>query len=243
VANTLNNLGAAAYFEGRWDDAVDLYERGHMARERAGDIVGAATQRNNLAEVLSDQGHLDQARAEFGLARRAWGGGRFPFGEAVLLGNLGRLEARSGSTTRALELLDESLCRLARLGATDCVAEIRARRVECLLLASEDDRALAEVESLASDTDPSGDPVFRAALQRLRGLAYARRGEGSVAVCCLDESVDLAERAGAPFELAQSLTARANAGGRSRGDKLADEQRASELFGRLGVIRNWVPLV
>jgi class 3 adenylate cyclase/tetratricopeptide (TPR) repeat protein len=243
AANTLNNLGVAAYYEGRWDDSVELYERSHTTRERAGDIVGAAMSTNNLAEVLSDQGHLDQARPEFEAARRTWAGVRFPFGEAVVLGNLGRLEARSGNSARALELLDESLHRVEQLGATNFAAEIRARRVECLLLAGQDDRALGEAESVAAVTGPSGDPVFRAALQRLRGIALARRGDRSTAGAYFDDSVGLAEKAGAPFELAQSLRARANAGGLSYEDKLADEEHAGELLAGLGVIRTWVPLV
>jgi hypothetical protein len=115
--------------------------------------------------------------------------------------------------------------------------------VECSLLAGQDDRTLTEAESLAAASGPSGDPVFRAALQRLQGVALARRGDRSAARAYLDGSVDLGEKAGAPFELAQSLTARASAGGLSDEEKLADEQRAGELFARLGVIRTWEPVV
>ena len=243
AANTLNNLGVAAYYEGRWDDSVELYERSHTTRERAGDIVGGAMSTNNLAEVLSDQGHLDHARTQFEATWRTFAGVRFKFGEAVVLGNLARLEARSGNTALALELLDDSLGRMEQLGAINFAAEIRARRVECLLLAGEDDRAMTEAESLAAATGPSGDPLFRAGLQRLLGIALARRGDGPAARACLDKSVDLADKAGAPFELAQSLVGRANAGGLSPDDKLADERRARELFARLGVVRSWVPLV
>ena len=242
VANTLNDFGVDAYYEGRWDDSIDFYERSHVARERAGDIVGAAMSRSNVAEVLSDQGYLDKARREFEAVRRVWAGARYPFGEAVVIGNQGRLEARSGDTPRALELLDESLRRLEQLGASNYASEMRARRVECLLLAGEDDQALAEVESLASATDPSGDPIFRAALQRLHGIAHAKRGDSATAAACLDESVDLAEKAGALFELAQSLTARANARVSPDQNSRADEQQAQELFSRLGVIRTWVPI-
>ncbi|HEY2887707.1 MAG TPA: AAA family ATPase, partial [Candidatus Limnocylindrales bacterium] len=60
--NVLNNLGIDAYFEGRWDDALDLYGRSKAAKERAGDVSNAATQSNNEAEILSDQGHLGEAR-------------------------------------------------------------------------------------------------------------------------------------------------------------------------------------
>ena len=69
-ANTLNNLGIDAYYEGRWDDALDYYERSRRARERIGDVVGAATIANNIAEILSDQGLYDEAEALFEQVRR-----------------------------------------------------------------------------------------------------------------------------------------------------------------------------
>jgi class 3 adenylate cyclase/tetratricopeptide (TPR) repeat protein len=237
LAKTLNNQGANAYYEGRWNDSLNFYERSHVASERAGDIVGAALAANNRAEVLSDQGHLDQARTEFDAVRRVSAGARFPLGEAVAIGNLGRLEARTGNDMQALELLDESVCRLEEIGATDYAAEMRARRVECLLLAGQDDQALAEGDSLAARTDPHGDPVFRAALQRLRGIAYARCGDRTAAAAYLAESVDLADKAGALFELAQSLTAQANAEVLSPQRSRADKRRAGILFARLGVRR------
>ena len=64
-ANVLNNLGIDAYYEGRWDEALDLYRRSREARERIGDVVGAATITNNIGEIESDQGFLDEAEAAF----------------------------------------------------------------------------------------------------------------------------------------------------------------------------------
>ena len=40
--DVLTYYGAMAYWEGRWDDAVELYERGRERSVRAGDAVGAA---------------------------------------------------------------------------------------------------------------------------------------------------------------------------------------------------------
>ena len=61
----LNNLGVHAYYEGRWDEALDYYRRSRDARQRGGDVTGAAVQTNNEAEILSDQGHLDEAQELF----------------------------------------------------------------------------------------------------------------------------------------------------------------------------------
>ena len=46
--DVLTYYGAMAYWEGRWDDALEFYERGRARSERAGDVVGAA-----IAFVLS----------------------------------------------------------------------------------------------------------------------------------------------------------------------------------------------
>src|SRR5207237_8353841 len=60
-ANVLNNLGIDAYYEGRWHEALELYERSRAARKRIGDVVGAAALTNNIAEIKSDQGRLPEA--------------------------------------------------------------------------------------------------------------------------------------------------------------------------------------
>ena len=60
-ANVLNNQGVKAYFKGEWDRALQFYRRSEKARERAGDIIGAATALNNIAEILVAQGDLDGA--------------------------------------------------------------------------------------------------------------------------------------------------------------------------------------
>ena len=60
-AVVLQNLGAFAYFQGRWDEAVELYERGREARLRVGNDVDAAMGTANIAEVLADQGHYEMA--------------------------------------------------------------------------------------------------------------------------------------------------------------------------------------
>ncbi len=71
-ATIYNNLGLFAWWEGRWDDAVELYDKGRQLRVRIGDEVDAATGTHNIAEVLSDQGRLDEAQPMFEEALRVW---------------------------------------------------------------------------------------------------------------------------------------------------------------------------
>ena len=150
--NVLNNLGIEAYFEGRWDDALDLYRRSRDAKSRAGDIANAATQSNNEAEILSDQGHLVGADALLRDALRVWSAAGYTIGVALATSNLGRVAARAGRHDEALKLLEEAARLFARIKAGGYVDETRARVAECLALAARSDEARA----VASETLRSG---------------------------------------------------------------------------------------
>ncbi|MBA3690071.1 MAG: AAA family ATPase, partial [Actinobacteria bacterium] len=60
-----NNLGAWAYYQGKWTEALEFYEKGREARERTGDAVSAAMGTCNIGEILSDQGRLSDAEPLF----------------------------------------------------------------------------------------------------------------------------------------------------------------------------------
>ena len=68
----LNNLGMFAYFDGRWDDAVDALSPRGNAAQRAGTPADVAFTDGNVGEILSDQGHLDDAEEHLQRARRVW---------------------------------------------------------------------------------------------------------------------------------------------------------------------------
>ena len=69
-ASMTNNLGAQAYFAGRWDDAVEHYRRSRSASRRAGNAVLAAIAAMNLGEILVNQGRLDEAEPTLAEASR-----------------------------------------------------------------------------------------------------------------------------------------------------------------------------
>jgi class 3 adenylate cyclase/tetratricopeptide (TPR) repeat protein len=61
TAIVTNNLGAQAYWEGEWEDAVKYYARARDAFVRAGNEAEAATCGANIGEVLVSQGRLEEA--------------------------------------------------------------------------------------------------------------------------------------------------------------------------------------
>ena len=68
----LNNLGIVQYFGGGWGAAADSYRAASEAFAASGDVVEESIARNNLAEVLSDQGHLDDASSLFADSLQLW---------------------------------------------------------------------------------------------------------------------------------------------------------------------------
>ena len=57
----LNNLGVEAYYDGDWARPSTLYERSRALLERIGDVTNVAMTANNIGEILSDQGRLEEA--------------------------------------------------------------------------------------------------------------------------------------------------------------------------------------
>ena len=78
-----------------------MYRRSEALFERIGDVTNVAMAKNNIAEILSDQGHLEQAEKLFEDVRAAvdTAGHR----ELSLLArlNLGRTAARAGPAERS----------------------------------------------------------------------------------------------------------------------------------------------
>jgi len=221
-ANVLNNLGIDAYYEGRWDEALDLYERSRRLRERIGDVVGAATIMGNIGEILSDQGRLDEARGLFeevlAVVREA---GALLL-EHVATANLGRVAAREGRFEAAQEALERALAGFEELEAASFVLEARARLAELDVLRG--DRPERAVERTAAALGKGAAPAVESMLQRVRGYALRQSGEEQGARAAFEESLLVARTADADYEAALTLAA------------LGSSQEAEEILGRLGVI-------
>jgi predicted ATPase/class 3 adenylate cyclase len=219
-ANALNNLGIDAYYEGRWDEALDFYERSRQTRERIGDIVGAATMANNIAEILSDQGRTDEAEALLHeVVETAEATGHALLG-AVARGNLGRAAARDGRIVAAVELLENACAQLEAIDAGSFVVEMHARLAEANVLANDPARALS-LGNVTSET-----PSIQAFILRTRGYALMQLARHEEAVAEIEQSLAIAREAGALYEVALSLRARslvrASPGDRTEADGLLE---------------------
>lgn len=225
LTNLQNNVGIEAYFEGRWDDALDWYRKSRDSASRVGDVVNVARAQSNEGEILSDRGQLEEARALFEQALRVWRAADYRIGVALATSNLGRATARSAQFHDAHRLLEDALDQFRELGAEAYVLETQARLAECLVLEGHYREALDALTPLREPDSPQ-----RAVAERLAGYAVTQSRAGfAEARPHFERSLEAAEAAGAEYEVALTLRAIAETSG-------VDDGRAEEILRRLGVI-------
>ncbi|MEA2197697.1 MAG: hypothetical protein QOJ25_1748 [Solirubrobacteraceae bacterium] len=199
-SHVLNNMGGVAYFRGRWHEAVELYREQAACSERSGNPADVAYTDCNVGEILSDQGHFDDAKAHLERARRVWTSTDDAQGRAIATLLLGRLAMRTGRHADGSELLAEAEEEL-RAFQLDGYAELAAAcRVEGDALAGDPEHALSAADPLLG----SGNR-YVPLLRRARGFACARLGRTAEARCELDASVSAARERAEDYDLAAGL--------------------------------------
>ena len=203
-AAVLNNLGMFAYYEGRWQDAVDLYARAAEASARAGDVWAAAYGDCNIGEVLADQGRLDEAEERLRRARRVWHGTEDEHGVAFTSALLGRLAARAGRHDDAAELLSGAARSFHELQTPGDAALAEAYLAEAALLAGRG-RARRWPRPTASSQQGA---AARALLLRVRGGALGQLGDDeAAAAAALEDALAEARARDERYEVALALDA------------------------------------
>jgi tetratricopeptide (TPR) repeat protein len=236
LSEVLNDLGTDAYFEGRWDEASDLYRRSTEARRKTGDEANAAHGTNNLAEILSDQGHLVEADSLFREVWRIWKAAGYRLPLAYAISNRGRVAARAGRYQEADDFYREALDIFRSKQAEWEVLETRARMAENRLLAGEPDRAIELVSSTLRRVEARGGlPVLRAMLHRLRGYALMATDRARAAAE-LEESLACARSAEARYEVGLTLLAQAQLAVAAGLDANGLEAEARGILDSLGVV-------
>jgi class 3 adenylate cyclase/tetratricopeptide (TPR) repeat protein len=210
-ARALNNLGYnAAMAEGRLREGLAHFEESLAAKERLGDVVGAALTKQNIAEVLSDQGDLDRAAVLLEEVLRAWRGAGYLLGVATATSNLGRLEGRRGNFDGARRLLLEAQRQLTEIQAAEGLQlqYARSRLAELYVAMDEPERALPIVhDALVRTGDADLFPGARAMLRRLEGFASWQLGRVASAREHIELGLSAARESGHAYEEAVTLDA------------------------------------
>ncbi len=235
-AMVLSNLGAGEYWEGRWSEALELYRRAQEASERLGDPVVSAQSKMNIAEVLVDQGSLQEAESLLRETSRVWRA----TGDDYLLGfcltQLGRIAAMTGRTGDAVEQFEQARETYRSTGAPGQILEVDAREVESRLLAGEGAWALGRCrEIIASLEVEGGVNVLAPLLDRLLGYALLQTGDIDGAADAFERGIASARERGAEHDAALSMQGLARIA-RMRGEPAPElEVEAGASLERLGI--------
>jgi class 3 adenylate cyclase/tetratricopeptide (TPR) repeat protein len=236
VALVSNNVGGLAYFDGRWDDAVAAYSRSRQAELSNGNHVQAAIPAVNTAELLINQGRLDEAEPMLIDAIRvltASGHAAVGFAES----ELARLLIHRGDHAEAEALL----ARIREWG--EAMSEPVSVLNGAILLADSKLRQGAVEEGLqlldATEADAREmAEVFGPVLARLRGGGLAALGRFDEALARVEQGLVNARQQGLLYDEALLLDVRSEIVTAAGGDPDPNDiDEANRLFGELGVHR------
>jgi tetratricopeptide (TPR) repeat protein len=240
-----NNLGALAYWDGRWGAAREHFARSLEICRRIGDEDGAATAQKNLGQVLGEQGRLAEAGDLLSAALRTWQAAGHRANVARAQRELAWIATRSGDHARATALLEAAHSAFQGVGAEGEDVDTLAVVAESLLLRGEAAQALHVVEgALEHDLALGGVSASNPLLHRLRGHALERMGAADEARRAYDASLQAAQTREMDYELALTLRALADlatTGAPGAEDLDAEELTAASrtILDRLDVV--WLP--
>jgi tetratricopeptide (TPR) repeat protein len=230
-AAVLNDLGAFAYWQGRWEEATGLYERGRALREQIGDPVYAADATTNIAEILVDQGRLGEAEPLLQATLRVFRATGFKTRIAVCKRYLGRIAAYSGRFDEAHTLLEEARRAFLDVGARIEVNETEGRLGECLLMQGDGRAALDLLDTALARAERDGFERLPM-LKRLHACGLAQTGDLEGARRALDEAIGVSRARGMDFERALALDSLSRLGNSAE----SDAAERDVILEQLGVV-------
>jgi class 3 adenylate cyclase/tetratricopeptide (TPR) repeat protein len=235
-ADMANNLGIQAFFEGRWGDTLDLYQRSRDACERVGNVIDAASTDANIGEVLVNQGRLDEAESVLREASRVFRASGHRWGETFAAMHRGRILTARGDLIGAEEALAGVRDQFLALGRSASAYEASLYLAECLAQAGRPGEAL-DVLARASRMTTDDVSIFDAARARITAMSLRAAGRVDEATRTLEQGMATARARGLEYELSLMLAAVPD--WPATVDTGSDEPPAAEsarLFARLGVV-------
>jgi tetratricopeptide (TPR) repeat protein len=173
-----------------------------------GDLAGVGLNADNAAEILIEQGRLDEAEASLRRSLTFWKAAKYRYFKGQCLRFLGVVLARTGRFDEAMSLLEESKSELEHLGAIADVLLTDARIAECFVLMGLSEEALSAVTAALQRTDiEEAVNMATPLLERYRGYALAQSGDLEAARAAFDSSMNAARFRSDEYEVALALHA------------------------------------
>ncbi|MBA3653274.1 MAG: AAA family ATPase [Actinobacteria bacterium] len=235
LAHLTTFLGAFAYWQGKWDEALAYFDRGKAGYKRAGDEINAARCACNAAEVLILQGRYDDARPGLEHAIELWRSVNLIEGLTDAMLNLGRIAVAGDDLIGAVALFEEA--RSMSVGTNEIMtADADAWLADCFLRQHRNQDALVKIDTALQHELATGGTAHLPMLHRLRGYALVALGKVAESWAEFDKSLTVGRARGASYEVALTLEAISAVAARMGmpTDPTADEERTA-LLAQLGV--------
>ena len=233
-AIVLNNLGALAYFDGAWNEALSLYAQSRTAYMTIGNLVEAVSVAANSGEVLVNQGRLDEALPLLEEAARVQRASGFLDGAIFADVQLGRIHMLRNDIDRAERAFGEAWAEFNALGKRTSAFEAAIMMADCKLRRGDPAQAL-EMLDLAEAEGGEDVLLFQASMARVRAAALTALGRTDEAALAIASGIDSARQQEQPYDHAMLVITSADlvrlAGGQPDQTAVAE---ANEVLARLG---------
>jgi class 3 adenylate cyclase/tetratricopeptide (TPR) repeat protein len=207
VAFTLNILGAAAYYRGDWDQAGAYYREALETFEAAGAEADSAQPRYNAAEILLDQGRMEEASGILDEVCDLYASVGYQPGLALVDRDRARISASRGDYEAARAGYAAARERFQRSHAWARVTEVDAWLADLDLREGQVAQALARVEELFQKVQVEGPQALVPMLLRTRAYGLMLDGRPGDSRRVLEECLRTARESGILYETAQTLQA------------------------------------
>jgi tetratricopeptide (TPR) repeat protein len=200
----INNMGAFAYLEGKWDEATDWYRKSVDAAERSGNVSEAALTRANIAEVLIGQRRHEEALDLLHDAKRVFDASRATAITPFVSLQTARAHIGLGNLERGIAELEALVETQVGGSETAWTAETILVLASALVMAGRPDEAWERLESLQSRL-PDAAARLGPGILRVRASAMAARGDAEGAEQSLRQALETAVAMGDLYQESLAL--------------------------------------
>ncbi|HUG08806.1 MAG TPA: adenylate/guanylate cyclase domain-containing protein [Acidimicrobiia bacterium] len=204
-----NNLGGLAYFEGRWDEALEYYERSRDLAERLGNAVDVGVAEGNIGEVLVKQNKFDEAEPQLRRAVRVAQASGDVFTVVFANLQLARILIERHQLSEAEELLNQSREDALALDMKGPAYEAAIYLADVKARSGQPEEALELLDTSERQAEEEGS-IFAPTADRVRALALAAIGRRAEAVDVAGAALDAAQARSLDYEVAMLLLCKAD---------------------------------
>jgi len=195
-ATALHELGIIQLNQGRFQDAIALFQQSLNIARHIGDVQAEAATLNGLASIHIQQGKIEQAIALFQESLELQQRIGNVQGEAATLSNLAGTYVYKGEIEQAITLFEQSLKFHQRLGNVQAEAATLHQLAYIHAHQGDIETAITLYQQSLNLTRFIGDVQGEAATLNNLADIYAQREEIEEAIALFQQSLDLTQRIG-----------------------------------------------